>query len=137
MRRPRYRPLWHPWLARVCDWSNPFRSPALLVVLTLTTLQEVGQHDAWYAIAGLLLLNQFCIRLVTWLIGEVAVTLILVADEWRTAFAERGQVVRAKYAHKSSRRPPTYGTSPRIPTSQPEFTRTIRGGAGNDRYWET
>ena len=90
-----------PWYGQVGEWIAPLLSPTLLVTCVLTALQEVEQHDAWYTIVGLLLINEFCVRLVTWLIGEVIVTMVLVADEWRGLLAAHLRSPRAKSASGS------------------------------------
>lgn len=90
-----------PWYGQVGEWITPLLSPTLLVTCVLTALQEVEQHDAWYTIVGLLLINEFCVRLVTWLIGEVIVTIVLVADEWRGLLTAHLCASRAKRARGS------------------------------------
>jgi hypothetical protein len=63
--------------------GNPLRNGCLLVALVVTAL-EVGQPEAWTVFLGSLILNVVGIQVITWLIGEVGITLIMTIDEWRS-----------------------------------------------------
>lgn len=59
---------WEKWSGRVIDAVNPFRDPSLTVAAVLTFVEEVGQHDAWYWIIVVALLNWFAVRGIVWLV---------------------------------------------------------------------
>ncbi|MBV9229805.1 MAG: hypothetical protein JOZ18_10870 [Chloroflexi bacterium] len=56
------------WLWRILDFINPLRDPSLIVAVVLTFIEEAGQHDAWYAILVVALVNWLAVRGVVWLI---------------------------------------------------------------------
>ena len=62
--------------------GNPLRNGCLLVALVVSAV-EAGQPEAWTVFLGSLVLNVVGIQVITWLIGEVGVTLIMTIDEWR------------------------------------------------------
>lgn len=59
---------WKKWSGRILDAINPFRDPSLTVAAVLTFIEEVGQHDAWYWIIVVALLNWLAVRGVVWLV---------------------------------------------------------------------
>lgn len=59
---------WKKWSGRMIDAVNPFRDPSLTVAAVLTFVEEVGQHDAWYWIIVVALLNWFAVRGIVWLV---------------------------------------------------------------------
>jgi hypothetical protein len=59
---------WKKWLGRFIDLINPFRDPSLTVAAVLTFIEEVGQHDAWYWIVVVALLNWLAVRGIVWLV---------------------------------------------------------------------
>jgi hypothetical protein len=59
---------WKKWLGRAVDIINPFRDPSLTVAAVLTFIEEVGQHDAWYWIIVVALLNWLAVRGIVWLV---------------------------------------------------------------------
>lgn len=56
------------WLWRILDFINPLRDPSLTVAAVLTFIEEAGQHDAWYWILVIALVNWLAVRGVVWLI---------------------------------------------------------------------
>ncbi len=56
------------WLWRILDFINPLRDPSLTVAAVLTFIEEAGQHDAWYVIILIALVNWLAVRGVVWLI---------------------------------------------------------------------
>jgi len=50
------------------DFINPLRDPSLTVAVVLTFIEEAGQHDYWYWIIVIGLLNWLAVRGVVWLI---------------------------------------------------------------------
>jgi hypothetical protein len=56
------------WFWRVVDVINPLRDPSLTVAAVLTFIEEAGQHDVWYMIVLVALLNWIAVRGVVWLI---------------------------------------------------------------------
>ena len=56
------------WFWRVLDFINPLRDPSLTVAVVLTFIEEAGQHDAWYWIIAIGLVNWLAVRGVVWLI---------------------------------------------------------------------
>jgi hypothetical protein len=56
------------WLKRIVDLINPLRDPSLTVAVVLTFIEEAGQHDAWYWIIVIGLVNWFAVRGVVWLV---------------------------------------------------------------------
>src|SRR5215470_19797640 len=55
------------WLWRIIDFINPLRDPSLTVAVVLTFIEEAGQHDAWYWIVVIALINWVAVRGVVWL----------------------------------------------------------------------
>jgi hypothetical protein len=53
---------------RIVDFINPLRDPSLTVAVVLTFIEEAGQHDYWYWIIVIGLLNWLAVRGVVWLI---------------------------------------------------------------------
>lgn len=56
------------WLWRIVDFINPLRDPSLTVAIVLTFIEEAGQHDAWYWIIVIGLVNWLAVRGIVWLI---------------------------------------------------------------------
>jgi hypothetical protein len=56
------------WLWRILDFINPLRDPSLTVAAVLTFIEEAGQHDIWYWIIVIALVNWLAVRGVVWLI---------------------------------------------------------------------
>jgi len=56
------------WLWRILDFINPLRDPSLTVAAVLTFIEEAGQHDTWYWIIVVALVNWLAVRGVVWLI---------------------------------------------------------------------
>ncbi len=56
------------WFWRILDLINPLRDPSLTVAAVLTFIEEAGQHDVWYIIIVMALLNWVAVRGVVWLI---------------------------------------------------------------------
>jgi len=56
------------WLWRILDFINPLRDPSLTVAAVLTFIEEAGQHDNWYWIIVIALVNWIAVRGVVWLI---------------------------------------------------------------------
>jgi hypothetical protein len=56
------------WFWRIVDLINPLRDPSLTVAAVLTFIEEAGQHDIWYMIIVVALLNWVAVRGVVWLI---------------------------------------------------------------------
>jgi hypothetical protein len=60
------------WFWRILDVINPLRDPSLTVAAVLTFIEEAGQHDVWYLIILVALLNWVAVRGVVWLIVNFA-----------------------------------------------------------------
>ena len=56
------------WFWRIVDFINPLRDPSLTVAAVLTFIEEAGQHDTWYWIILVGLLNWLAVRGVVWLV---------------------------------------------------------------------
>jgi len=56
------------WYWRILDFINPLRDPSLTVAAVLTFVEEAGQHDAWYWIIVVALVNWLAVRGVVWLV---------------------------------------------------------------------
>lgn len=56
------------WFWRIVDLINPLRDPSLTVAAVLTFIEEAGQHDIWYIVIVMALLNWVAVRGVVWLI---------------------------------------------------------------------
>jgi hypothetical protein len=56
------------WFWRILDVINPLRDPSLTVAAVLTFIEEAGQHDIWYIVIVVALLNWVAVRGVVWLI---------------------------------------------------------------------
>lgn len=56
------------WLWRIIDFINPLRDPSLTVAIVLTFIVEAGQHDPWYWIIVVALVNWAAVRGVVWLV---------------------------------------------------------------------
>lgn len=57
-----------PWLWRILNFINPLRDPSLTVAAVLTFIEEAGQHDAWYLIIVIALVNWLAVRGIVWLV---------------------------------------------------------------------
>src|SRR5258708_7935748 len=60
------------WFWRIVDLINPLRDPSLTVAAVLTFIEEAGQHDIWYMIILVALLNWIAVRGVVWLVVNFA-----------------------------------------------------------------
>jgi hypothetical protein len=56
------------WLKRIVDLINPLRDPSLTVAVVLTFIEEAGQHDAWYWIIVIGMVNWLAVRGIVWLV---------------------------------------------------------------------
>src|SRR6266567_2488181 len=56
------------WFWRTVDFINPLRDPSLTVAAVLTFIEEAGQHDAWYWIVVVALVNWLAVRGIVWLV---------------------------------------------------------------------
>jgi hypothetical protein len=56
------------WYWRVLDFVNPLRDPSLTVAAVLTFIEEAGQHNPWYIIIVIALVNWIAVRGVVWLV---------------------------------------------------------------------
>ena len=56
------------WFWRIIDFINPLRDPSLTVAIVLTFIVEAGQHDPWYWIIVVALVNWAAVRGVVWLV---------------------------------------------------------------------
>ena len=56
------------WFWRIIDFINPLRDPSLTVAIVLTFIVEAGQHDPWYWIIVIALVNWAAVRGVVWLV---------------------------------------------------------------------
>lgn len=56
------------WFGRILDFINPLRDPSLTVAVVLTFIEEAGQHDLWYWIIFIGLINWLAVRGVVWLV---------------------------------------------------------------------
>jgi len=56
------------WLWRILDFINPLRDPSLTVAAVLTFIEEAGQHEQWYWIVVIALVNWLAVRGVVWLV---------------------------------------------------------------------
>jgi hypothetical protein len=56
------------WFRRILDFINPLRDPSLTVAVVLTFIEEAGQHDYWYWIVLIGLVNWLAVRGVVWLV---------------------------------------------------------------------
>jgi hypothetical protein len=56
------------WFWRIIDFINPLRDPSLTVAVVLTFIEEAGQHDPWYWIIVVALVNWAAVRGVVWLV---------------------------------------------------------------------
>ncbi|GAC1567580.1 MAG: hypothetical protein NVS3B14_14060 [Ktedonobacteraceae bacterium] len=74
------------WYWRIIDLINPLRDPSLTVAAVLTFIEEAGQHDAWYWIIVVALVNWLAVRGVVWLVVNFtfASTFILRRVWWAT-----------------------------------------------------
>jgi hypothetical protein len=55
------------WFWRILDFINPLRDPSLTVAVVLTFIEEAGQHDPWYWIIVIGLVNWLAVRGIVWL----------------------------------------------------------------------
>src|SRR5437763_10685311 len=56
------------WFLRIVDFINPLRDPSLTVAVVLTFIEEAGQHDSWYWIIIIGLVNWLAVRGIVWLV---------------------------------------------------------------------
>lgn len=55
------------WFFRILDFINPLRDPSLTVAVVLTFIEEAGQHDFWFTIIIVGLINWLAVRGIVWL----------------------------------------------------------------------
>ena len=55
------------WLWRILDFINPLRDPSLTVAAVLTFIEEAGQHNSWFWIIVIALVNWLAVRGIVWL----------------------------------------------------------------------
>jgi hypothetical protein len=68
------------WFWRIVDFINPLRDPSLTVAAVLTFIEEAGQHDAWYWIVVVALVNWLAVRGVVWLVVNFSFASVFI---WR------------------------------------------------------
>ena len=68
------------WFWRIIDYINPLRDPSLTVAVVLTFIEEAGQHDAWYWIIVVALVNWLAVRGVVWLVVNFSFASVFI---WR------------------------------------------------------
>ncbi|GCE26878.1 hypothetical protein KDA_23620 [Dictyobacter alpinus] len=56
------------WIWRILDFINPLRDPSLTVAAVLTFIEEAGQHNPWYIILVIALVNWLAVRGIVWLV---------------------------------------------------------------------
>ncbi|GER88209.1 hypothetical protein KDW_23710 [Dictyobacter vulcani] len=56
------------WYWRILDFINPLRDPSLTVAAVLTFIEEAGQHNPWYIILVIALVNWLAVRGIVWLV---------------------------------------------------------------------
>src|SRR5438128_9689160 len=68
------------WFLRIIDFINPLRDPSLTVAVVLTFIEEAGQHDTWYWIIVVALVNWLAVRGVVWLVVNFSFASVFI---WR------------------------------------------------------
>jgi hypothetical protein len=68
------------WFWRIVDFINPLRDPSLTVAVVLTFIEEAGQHDPWYWIVVIALVNWLAVRGVVWLVVNFSFASVFI---WR------------------------------------------------------
>ena len=68
------------WFWRIIDFINPLRDPSLTVAVVLTFIEEAGQHDIWYWIIVIALVNWLAVRGVVWLVVNFSFASVFI---WR------------------------------------------------------
>jgi hypothetical protein len=68
------------WFWRIIDFINPLRDPSLTVAVVLTFIEEAGQHDTWYWIIVVALVNWLAVRGVVWLVVNFSFASVFI---WR------------------------------------------------------
>jgi hypothetical protein len=71
------------WFWRIIDFINPLRDPSLTVALVLTFIEEAGQHDPWYWIIVVALVNWVAVRGIVWLVVNFTFASVFI---WRRAW---------------------------------------------------
>jgi hypothetical protein len=71
------------WFWRIIDFINPLRDPSLTVAVVLTFIVEAGQHDAWYWIIVVALINWVAVRGIVWLVVNFTFASVFI---WRRAW---------------------------------------------------
>jgi hypothetical protein len=71
------------WFWRIIDFINPLRDPSLTVAVVLTFIVEAGQHDPWYWIIVVALVNWVAVRGMVWLVVNFAFASVFI---WRRAW---------------------------------------------------
>lgn len=67
------------WLWRILDFINPLRDPSLTVAAVLTFIEEAGQHNAWYWIIVIALINWLAVRGMVWLVVNFTFASVFIA----------------------------------------------------------
>ncbi len=68
------------WFWRIIDFINPLRDPSLTVAVVLTFIEEAGQHDIWYWVIVIALVNWVAVRGVVWLVVNFSFASVFI---WR------------------------------------------------------
>ena len=68
------------WFWRSIDCINPLRDPSLTVAVVLTFIEEAGQHDIWYWVIVVALVNWLAVRGVVWLVVNISFASVFI---WR------------------------------------------------------
>ncbi len=71
------------WFWRIIDFINPLRDPSLTVAVVLTFIVEAGQHDAWYWVIVVALINWAAVRGIVWLVVNFTFASVFI---WRRAW---------------------------------------------------
>jgi hypothetical protein len=71
------------WFWRIIDFINPLRDPSLTVAVVLTFIEEAGQHDPWYWIIVVGLVNWVAVRGIVWLVVNFTFASVFI---WRRAW---------------------------------------------------
>jgi hypothetical protein len=71
------------WFWRIIDFINPLRDPSLTVAVVLTFIEEAGQHDPWYWIIVVALVNWAAVRGIVWLVVNFTFASVFI---WRRAW---------------------------------------------------
>jgi hypothetical protein len=116
---------WEMWkLARLlASLLNPLRNPCMVVAGVLTVLAEMGAPTTWTQLLFTFLANLTGLQVVTWLIGEVAISAMVTVEEWWRRLARREAQAQALFTRPQRRPPPP-----------PLFERGLFTGRGSTRW---